>query len=132
MTTRQIAYREYLTSDHWHNLRQQIISRDGNKCVHCPHTKRLQAHHTIYRDRFEDSLPEDLITLCNPCHRKAHGIEIPKKSQRKKIRLQKPSAKKLKARARRKRLDGIKTSRNEMYRDVCRWKNEIRRRNWSF
>lgn len=74
MTDGQIAYLEYLKSEHWRVLRRAVIHRDGMKCVRCPARVRLQAHHKFYRDRFEDSIPDDLITLCRTCHRAEHGI----------------------------------------------------------
>lgn len=77
MTARQKAYAEYLKSEHWRNLRQIVIKRDGLKCTRCPARTRLQAHHKFYRDRFEDSVPDDLITLCRQCHEKEHGLNVP-------------------------------------------------------
>lgn len=73
-SARQLAYQLYLESDHWKQLRAVVLARDGNKCTRCPAVSALQAHHTLYRTRFEDSLPEDLVTLCRGCHRKEHGI----------------------------------------------------------
>ena len=74
MTSNQIAYREYLASVHWANLRDLVLARDGNRCVKCGCSQHLQVHHKFYRSRFEDSVPEDLKTLCPKCHREEHGI----------------------------------------------------------
>ena len=73
MTAKE-AYLEYLKSDHWRQLRRAVIKRDGIQCTRCPAKKRLQAHHLFYRERWEDSVPEDLITLCFHCHKAAHGL----------------------------------------------------------
>jgi len=72
-TKRQAEYRVYLESEHWKKLRGVVISRDG-RCLRCGSRKPLQAHHRFYRSRWEDSIPEDLETLCRGCHRAVHGI----------------------------------------------------------
>ncbi len=72
--TRKLEYQDYLLSEHWHELRLVVLKRDGFKCVRCPSVKLLQVHHKLYRAKFEDSLPEDLITLCEPCHKAEHGL----------------------------------------------------------
>lgn len=74
MTPRQISYQEYLKTEHWKQLRHSVLSRDGFRCTRCLSRCRLQAHHLIYRDKFEDSIPTDLTTLCRRCHKLEHGI----------------------------------------------------------
>lgn len=74
MTARQLEYEAYRLTPHWENLRQTVLCRDGRKCVKCGSRERLQAHHKFYRPKFEDSIPDDLITLCRPCHEMVHGI----------------------------------------------------------
>ena len=87
MTDRQIAYRRYLRSGHWRQLRSQVLSRDG-KCTRCPSTTRLQAHHLLYRTPLESCTAEDLVTLCRRCHMRTHGLlgdlfwEMPVKHRR--------------------------------------------------
>lgn len=81
MTARQLEYQAYLKTPHWLNLSAQVKTRDGWKCVMCGGKDILDAHHKIYRARFEDSLPEDLITLCRACHEKAHGIRSATKTK---------------------------------------------------
>jgi hypothetical protein len=68
------AYQEYLKSAHWKQLRGQVLKRDGRKCTRCPSQSRLQVHHKFYRERWEDSEPDDLITLCRKCHKAEHGL----------------------------------------------------------
>jgi hypothetical protein len=70
------AYAEYLKTDHWKNLRESVLVRDGRKCVHCQSRIGLQAHHKFYRSEWTDSIPADLITLCRPCHKKEHGFAV--------------------------------------------------------
>lgn len=79
MTPRQIEYQQYRMTEHWKMLRQAVFFRDGFRCVRCPSEMNLQPHHLFYRERFEDSIPADLITLCRDCHETEHGI-IPKRN----------------------------------------------------
>lgn len=72
MTSRQQAYREFLATDFWKNLSRAVKERDG-KCVRCGGVERLVAHHKLYRERWEDTLPEDLETLCFACHQDEHN-----------------------------------------------------------
>ena len=52
------------------NLRKKIRSRDGNACVACHATKRLQIHHR--NESKTDHSEENLITLCQSCHVHVH------------------------------------------------------------
>ncbi len=83
MSGGKAAYQEYLKSDHWRNLRRIVFERDGHKCSRCPFRVLLHVHHTIYRARFEDTQPEDLIILCKKCHLAEHGMGS--KTRRKKL-----------------------------------------------
>jgi hypothetical protein len=74
LSKRQKAYRDYLATDHWKDLREEAIYRDGGKCCRCGSSIRIQVHHKCYRGRYEDSLLEDLETVCRECHRKEHGF----------------------------------------------------------
>jgi len=89
-TDRQKAYAIYLQSEHWKALRMEVLIRDGFRCVRCPSRKRLQAHHKVYHDRFEDSVADELITLCQPCHKREHGIKPDKKPFVTRAQLRKP------------------------------------------
>lgn len=83
---RKAEYRTYLLSERWHKIRNYVYKRDGC-CRDCGSTKNLQAHHTSYRHvllhprnyeevngRFYDEA-NDVVTLCEKCHRKRHGIK---------------------------------------------------------
>ena len=69
----QARHRAYLLTKHWKKLRAAAVKRDNGKCVECGETETLQVHHKIYRKRFEDGKLKDVVTLCNICHRIAHG-----------------------------------------------------------
>src|SRR5205823_11567049 len=71
---RQRKYAKYLQSVHWMKLRRRVLIRDGKQCVLCGSTDELQAHHETYREKFRDSLPDDLVTLCRECHEEQHGL----------------------------------------------------------
>lgn len=89
LSPRQIEYREYLNTDHWKNLRAEVLKRDGKKCTRCPKRIWLQVHHRFYRSRFEDSIPDDLVTLCRWCHKAEHGLSKPVNHHQKKAKKRK-------------------------------------------
>lgn len=56
----------------WRNFREQVLRRDGRRCVRCGHDgdliNPLTVHHQIRRrDGGADSL-DNCITLCKVCH----------------------------------------------------------------
>lgn len=65
-------YLEYLESDHWQNLRVLCRARFNEKCAICHDEKTLQCHHRIYRRKYQDTVVEDLILLCDSCHKMVH------------------------------------------------------------
>ena len=72
----EILYDEYqvfLRSGHWKSLRRVTINRDGHRCTKCGYIGALQVHHVHYRGIFEMSFSVDqLITLCEECHKDEH------------------------------------------------------------
>ena len=54
---------------------EAVKQRDGNKCVLCGSSDRLNAHHikpvSLYPECRNDI--DNGITLCRPCHLKQHG-----------------------------------------------------------
>jgi len=66
-------YAEYLESKKWKGIKKRVLKRDGNKCVRCKSSKRLQVHHKTYGHLFNERINE-LITLCSYCHKKEHHI----------------------------------------------------------
>lgn len=74
MTPRQAAYKKYLESDHWKELRSSALKRDGEMCVVCGKGGRLQVHHKVYRTPWESGVLEDVETLCKSCHSAEHGF----------------------------------------------------------
>ena len=60
----------YIRTDHWKALRREARKRDGNRCVECGATERLEVHHLTY-ERIGRERLEDVVTLCQPCHAEA-------------------------------------------------------------
>lgn len=67
---KQMNYREQLLNPLWKHKSEQIKSRDGNACVDCGSSQRLEVHHCYYvAKRMAWDYPDDsLITLCRECH----------------------------------------------------------------
>jgi 5-methylcytosine-specific restriction endonuclease McrA len=47
------------------SVRNEVIERDGNRCVPCGAVEQLQVHHM---GSSTDHSPANLITVCPPCH----------------------------------------------------------------
>lgn len=50
----------------WQTQRKRILTRDGNACVYCGTSERLEVHHLADTDRPTDA---QLVTLCYRHHR---------------------------------------------------------------
>lgn len=61
-------YQEYLSSDHWANLRDKRIKLDHGMCRVCMSKEKLEVHHKIYRQNWNKTEINDLMTLCHICH----------------------------------------------------------------
>lgn len=72
-TKRKVPYPEYLKTDHWRVVRGEALERAKRKCQLCASKRRLEVHHNTY-DHLWCELPEDVIALCNRCHKKHHGL----------------------------------------------------------
>jgi 5-methylcytosine-specific restriction endonuclease McrA len=65
--------RKPLALEHYHELRQEILQRDGWRCQSCGRSEELQVHHINARSRLGQDTEENLITLCGACHARVHG-----------------------------------------------------------
>ena len=69
-----IRWKEY-RGPRWKETRDEILERDGFKCVRCPSTQFLHVHHIIPFQNFlnwkEANVTSNLETLCSECHGKA-------------------------------------------------------------
>ena len=67
-----MKYSEKLKDPRWLDRREQILFRDSKTCQRCfSEDDILQVHHIQYHKGYEpwDYEDDDLITLCNFCHR---------------------------------------------------------------
>jgi 5-methylcytosine-specific restriction endonuclease McrA len=62
----------------WRELRESVLERDGRRCVKCGSTDRVEVNHIIPFRRFDSHVeanrPENLETLCLPCHRRVDSL----------------------------------------------------------
>lgn len=78
---RQIGYYFYLQSEHWKDLRKEIIEFRGPQCEKCGEwldglEENLNLHHIVYRNRYQEKW-EDLVLLCYGCHEREHDKQNP-------------------------------------------------------
>ena len=71
-----------LKSDYWRGFSYSLIKERDFKCEDCGRQfynqrNKLQVHHLVYRDVNPWSYkPEELVVLCEECHKKRHGIKV--------------------------------------------------------
>jgi hypothetical protein len=70
------AYRfGFLKSEKWETLRLTCIAMDAGICAVCgDYNPSNDAHHLFYRQGWNNTKLEDLLTLCRQCHKKVHDI----------------------------------------------------------
>lgn len=59
-------------SEKWKRLRENAFKRDGQKCVMCGAAYPLEVHHRRYPKAWGAETLDDLVTLCDDCHKKLH------------------------------------------------------------
>ena len=72
-------YYEYMHSEAWSKRRLEVLRRDRFRCQMCGTAKNLRVHHINYEHLGTDAELDDLITLCDTCHREVHEEDIKKK-----------------------------------------------------
>ena len=71
----KIDYKCYLKTMVWDNTRKKKLKEAGYKCQLCSKTgAELHVHHNSY-ERIGDEDMNDLIVLCEDCHKKFHNID---------------------------------------------------------
>ncbi len=68
LSARQKAYRAYLQTPVWRQLRREAIERDGRRCRLCNANQDLQVHHRYYPEILGTETVDALTTLCHRCH----------------------------------------------------------------
>jgi 5-methylcytosine-specific restriction endonuclease McrA len=77
------AYYEYLQSYDWRKKRKIALEFYGRNCCLCGSTHSIQVHHRNYKNLFKENM-EDLILLCESCHRNFHKKKIMKNGKQSK------------------------------------------------
>lgn len=68
-------YRKHLKSDYWCSVRADVLTRDKNTCQHCGSRRNLQIHHLTYEHVYQEKeYLQDLLTLCEDCHKTEHKL----------------------------------------------------------
>ena len=68
-------YHEYLQSPEWQKKRLQRLRIDDFRCVRCGSAMNLHIHHINYgKDYRNADVLNDLVTLCERCHRAIHEL----------------------------------------------------------
>ena len=73
-------YEKLLQSDYWKGFSYSLIKERNFTCEDCGRTfynqrNKLQVHHLVYRDINPWSYkPEEMVVLCEECHKKRHGF----------------------------------------------------------
>ncbi|WP_084071254.1 RNA-guided endonuclease IscB [Desulfocicer vacuolatum] len=60
----------------FYNIKAYILSRDNYKCQSrqkVEHSKKLNVHHIVFRSKGGTNTPDNLITLCENCHKNLHA-----------------------------------------------------------
>jgi hypothetical protein len=70
---RAIPYEAYLTTPEWRRRRDRALVLASWQCQRrgCLSKRQLQVHHRTY-ERLGIELDDDLVVLCDPCHRREH------------------------------------------------------------
>lgn len=72
-------YTVYLNSPEWKEKARQRLELDGYRCTKCRSAINLRVHHITYASLGHEDIENDLITLCNDCHKKLHEVDLRKK-----------------------------------------------------
>lgn len=75
-----------------HRLRKEVLRRDGNRCVQCGNTNRLEVDHIINIANGGTHNLDNLQTLCADCHREKSQQEARQARAAKRARLKLPPA----------------------------------------
>lgn len=62
----------YYALPHWLKVRGLRLERDCRMCVLCDANSALRCHHVTYENLFSEPL-RDLMTVCDPCHKRLHA-----------------------------------------------------------
>jgi len=66
-----MRYKDYLKSQYWQAIREKALKNADYRCQLCNSQENLNVHHRTYTNKGNEKL-EDLIVLCNECHKIFH------------------------------------------------------------
>jgi len=66
--------RTKLYTENWDVIRKRVYQRDGYRCVMCGKKGKLHAHHIIPVRISKDNSLNNLVSVCNKCHRKLEEV----------------------------------------------------------
>lgn len=69
-----LRYEDYLSTDHWQQMRSAVFEAKGKFCQRCFSRHNLHVHHLTYERVGREQL-DDLIPLCAPCHQFEHSMK---------------------------------------------------------
>ncbi len=74
-------YNDYLLSDKWQQVKKDFREKVycDDSCFLCYYSgDKFQCHHWRYEKDWNNDRPENLILLCEECHKTVHSIEFDK------------------------------------------------------
>ncbi len=77
----------------YRELKQKRLEMDGMKCGKCGRTDCLTIHHILPRHSGGTDDIDNLMTLCDACHRAEHIVRKERKQQLKKVKIDLKSVK---------------------------------------
>jgi 5-methylcytosine-specific restriction endonuclease McrA len=73
--------------------RRHVVRRDQYRCTICGATQDLEVHHIVPRAEGGTNDPDNLVTVCMPCHLQLHGMSpAPSKDHLRNSSTQEPHA----------------------------------------
>jgi 5-methylcytosine-specific restriction endonuclease McrA len=67
-------HRLRLDAEAYQQLCHRVLERDGWRCQVCGSMQSLHVHHKQFRNHSGDDSQDNLISLCDACHKLAHAI----------------------------------------------------------
>lgn len=70
-------YKQWIMSDRWKRISAEKKRLAGYQCEMCKSAINLCVHHTTYKHiGYEDRHLDELIVLCDACHKKVHEKDL--------------------------------------------------------
>ena len=57
----------------YHQVRKEVLSRDGHQCINCGSTEDLEIHHIVPISKSGTNEISNLVSVCSDCHYHIHG-----------------------------------------------------------